>query len=213
MSTDNKRLRILSEFEYKEIYGLPKFNNEVREVFFAITAKEMNVVESLGAVKSKVYFILQLGYFKVSPTFHSFTFEDVKNDALYIYKTYFKHKNTPTFTGKLWQKNILEQQKQILKLCEYKSYNSRTKQVIKTKLKQLIRIHANHIDVFRELLTHLEIKKIMLPKYPYLQDLIGETISSEQRRLSNIVQKHIRKPITSKLKELLESDGEIYNFT
>ncbi len=69
---DDKRLKILSDKEISEIYDLPQFTSEEQIKYFELNPEESLELQSLRSIKSKTYFILQLGYFKAKKLFFSF---------------------------------------------------------------------------------------------------------------------------------------------
>lgn len=80
----DKRLKILSKSEIKELYGIPQFNDEEKKAYFLLNDKEFQLMDSRGSLSSKVYFILQLGYFKATSQFFDFVLNDVKSDMQFI---------------------------------------------------------------------------------------------------------------------------------
>lgn len=207
-----KRLNILSEIEIKEIYQIPKFTNDQREFLFALDAKEMGALGTITATKSKIYFILQLGYFKVNAIFYNFTFDQVRADTAFVSIRYFPKKKT-SVTGKIWRNNISDQRKIILSLLGYQPYSSKTKKTIESKVEKLMRIHSNQTDVFRELLSFLEIKKITTPLYSVIQDIFRIAHGTEQKRIQRILRHHITKDIKKEINQLLESENNIRSLT
>lgn len=67
MKNKTKQLRILSQKEIEEIYGQPQFAQVDRQYFFSLAPEEEEATTSLHSVKSRVFFILQLGYFRNRP--------------------------------------------------------------------------------------------------------------------------------------------------
>ena len=61
-----KRLRILNTSEIKYYYGIQAFSPDEQEYYFTLDAHEESIMQELGSVTSKVYFILLLGYFKAN---------------------------------------------------------------------------------------------------------------------------------------------------
>jgi len=59
-----KRLQILGEDEIESLYGLPHFTPEEQMEHFTLSPKETTAIEQLHSIKSRIYAILQLGYFK-----------------------------------------------------------------------------------------------------------------------------------------------------
>ena len=63
-NTTQKRLRILGDDEIQALYGRPRFTDDERLEYFALWPTEKAMLEQLHSIKSRIYFILQLGYFK-----------------------------------------------------------------------------------------------------------------------------------------------------
>lgn len=60
----SERLSILTNSEKKFIYDLPRFSNSERKHYFDLEKIEEDILhEKLIGINSRVYFILQLGYF------------------------------------------------------------------------------------------------------------------------------------------------------
>ena len=57
------RLRILNEEDIDSLYGLPRFTQEARVEYFALSDSEKTALEQFHSLKSKLFFVLQLGYF------------------------------------------------------------------------------------------------------------------------------------------------------
>ncbi len=64
LSISLRRLRILGEEEIDALYGFPHFTDEERLEYFSLAPPEKAVLEQFHSIKSRLSFILQLGYFK-----------------------------------------------------------------------------------------------------------------------------------------------------
>lgn len=60
------RLKILTEEEFTDIYGLPVFDEQERDYYFTLTTEQEQAMQSLRGLKSQVIFCLQLAYFKAN---------------------------------------------------------------------------------------------------------------------------------------------------
>ena len=80
MENPGKRLIVLEGDEVEALYGRPRFTHEERVQYFALSPKEKSVLDQLHSIKSRVYFILQLGYFKARRMFFIFDLKDVAED-------------------------------------------------------------------------------------------------------------------------------------
>lgn len=189
MVTGYKRIKILSEAEIHDLYSLPKFTLEERTVFFSLNKKEKKLIEKIPDTSSKVYAILQLGYFKAKGRLCSFNYKDVQQELDYVLTQYFvtkdKHKSI------LLKAKKGEANKRILALLNFRDFNEKARKELLEQALLLARIHANHLDIFRELLSQIQIKQIVLPSYTVLQDIISLSISIEFKRIDNILQDNI----------------------
>lgn len=207
MFTGYKRIKILSEAEINDLYSLPKFTLEEKIVFFALNKKERQFVEKIPDISSKVHAILQLGYFKAKGRLFSFNYEDVQQDLDYILIQHFtiqnKHKSI------LLKAKKEENNKKILALLNFRDFNDKTRKELVEQALLLARIHANHIDIFRELLSQIQIKQIVLPSYTILQDIISLSISIEFKRIDNILTSNMPQVLDTFLSGMTKSGSTI----
>ena len=63
----DKRIQILRKSEINELYDLPNFNHADREDYFSLDSETQRLVDKCRQLKTKVYFILLLGYFRCKP--------------------------------------------------------------------------------------------------------------------------------------------------
>ncbi len=85
----SKRLHIISANEVAVIYDLPKFTAEDQAHFFSLSAHERAVLPQLHTYTSRIFFILQLGYFKAVRQFFVFKLGEVVQDVTWIQQTHF----------------------------------------------------------------------------------------------------------------------------
>jgi len=83
-NTAQKRLRILRDDEIQALYERPRFTDDERLESFALSPTEKATLEPLHSSKSRIYFILQLGYCKSHHMFFVFDLPDVIEDARYV---------------------------------------------------------------------------------------------------------------------------------
>ena len=77
------RIILLSNAEIDELYSRPTFNKKDRETFFALSNSDYKLLDEYRTQKLKIYFILQLGYFRATQQFYNFKFEDIWDDVSY----------------------------------------------------------------------------------------------------------------------------------
>jgi hypothetical protein len=131
MGNPGKRLVILGQEEMDALYGRPRFTQEERDEYFTLSAQEKAALGQLHSLKSKVFFVLQLGYFKARRMFFVFGLKDAEEDTTYVREKYF-----PTFDDadpEIAEGTRLKQQRLILGLCKYRNADAvirRTLEVI-----------------------------------------------------------------------------------
>ena len=79
------RINLLSDAEIEELYNIPHFTKQDREIFFALSKNDYKLLNQYRTQKLKLYFILQLGYFRATQQFYSFDFQDVSEDIYPIH--------------------------------------------------------------------------------------------------------------------------------
>jgi len=207
MGTGYKRIKILSEAEISDLYSLPQFTLEERIIYFSLNKQEKLLIQKIPDLPSKVHAILQLGYFKAKGRLFSFKYHDVLPDIDYILTQYFVIQDK--YESILLKAKKEETNKRILALLNYRTFDAKTRKELVEQALLLVRIHANHIDIFRELLSQIQIKQIVLPGYTILQDIISLSISIEFKRIENILRENIPKEFDTFLSGMTKSESAI----
>ena len=184
-NTTQKRLRILGDDEIQALYGRPHFTDDERLEYFALSPTEKAVLEQLHSVKSRIYFILQLGYFKSHHMFFVFDLPEVGEDARYVQAQY-----CPDFQLDdldITKVTRLRQQGLILDLFRYRTCDAEQRQALSTKARQAATVSAKPIYIFRELMHFMAEQRIVAPGYTLMQDTVGQALTHEQERLTTIL--------------------------
>ena len=96
---NTQRLQILTDQDAWAIYGRPNFNNVERRHYFLLSELELNLLKlnsiNKKVVSSKLYFILQFGYFKAKHLFFQFDYVEVKDDVEFILNIYMPNYPVP----------------------------------------------------------------------------------------------------------------------
>lgn len=72
MTTDTRRLTILSAEEISALYDLPKFNDDDRRLYFDFSSVERDAVDRVHTSSAAVHLALQMAYFKAKRRFFVF---------------------------------------------------------------------------------------------------------------------------------------------
>lgn len=210
-----KRLQILNKDEISAIFGIPKFNLMEQTHFFQLPK---NIWDDLKLSKTnrnnksaKLYFILQYGYFKARHQFFNIEYNDVKSDVTFIMKNFMPNHSLP---HKLPTRQIQRSSKnKILQLMKFNKDIEKTESFIFKKAADLAKIKQNLSGIFDEIVKFTKSKKMVLPPYSRLQDLIGAALKSEEDRLIQLVKSHIKKRTRESIEKLFQHDESFYQIT
>lgn len=177
MTTAGKRLTILSNSEIEILYRIPSFSTEERTFYFSLDESEKIEMDLLKSLESRVYFILQLGYFKYKSMFFNFTsLEEVKEDVEYILKQYFQNSNVKKMISKQTRS---DNNSKIIKILSYKYFDKEAEKKVIEKTSQYSKICVDPRLIFDHLLDYLEQERISIPGYSTLQKIISKTLLEE----------------------------------
>src|SRR5713226_4925721 len=210
-NTTHKRLRILSDAEIEALYGRPHFAPEEQPEYFTLSPTESATLEQFHSIKSRIYCILQLGYFKARQMFFVFRPDDVADDLRYIQAHYFP--TAPSPDEPMTKVTRLKQQHVILALCHYRLCTAEDRQHLATRAQQAAMVDTKPIYIFRELLHHLTAQRLVAPGYSFLQDLVSKALRAEQHRLITLIGQQLTPTDTQALQPLLDDTDGHYGIT
>ncbi|MDV3450590.1 Tn3 family transposase [Bacillus safensis] len=211
-TTNQNRLKILREEEIKIIYDRPIFTYEDRCQYFFLSQPEKELLDTLRSVKSRVYFILQLGYFKAKHLFFTFDLYEVEEDLQYILQVYFNVSEISDLNS-IGRFTRLKQQQLILELFNYRTCDAEERRKMEEKAQKTATFCSKPIYIFREIMNYLSKHRIVVPSYSFMQDMIGKVITHEQNRLIALMQNHLNPSDIEALKRLLEDSSGLYEIT
>src|SRR5919201_5967845 len=87
--TTPKRLRILGDEDIDALYSRPRFTPDERQEYFAFSPPELAALEPFRSHSSRLYSMLQLGYFKARQQFFVIDLREVDEDIRYLQERYF----------------------------------------------------------------------------------------------------------------------------
>lgn len=213
MSSDTRRLNILSVEEIEEIYNLPKFNDDDRNLYFDFSGSEMEAVNQIHTVAVAIQLALQLGYFKAKRRFFIYEPEQVQEDCEYIFKRYFSGKPEVSSFKSLSKPTRLEHQKIILAIFKYRSADQNIKAELERKSQRIAMLSTQPQYILREILEYLQSERIITPGYTYLQDLVGQAVTKERNRITTFLAENLTEEMTNQLDMLLQADEHVYRIS
>lgn len=101
MKKNQKRIQLLSDTEIEELYSRPEFNIHEQQLYFTLTASERTALTQFSNTRTRIYFILQLGYFKARQQFFNFSLDEVISDVLFIVSNYYSEFAVWSLTGRI----------------------------------------------------------------------------------------------------------------
>ena len=207
----SRRLHILSANEVASLYCLPRFTAEDQARFFSLSADERAVLPQWHTFASRIFFILQLGYFKAVQQFFVVKLAEVIQDVTWIQQNHFPDCKIPTST--VAKGTRLKHQAIILHLRDYRLCDDLERQQLASKVKQVVRISSKPIFVLHELLHFLANQRIVAPGYTVLQNIVSNALTDEQQRLGKIIQSHLAAADIDALKLLLAKPRGLHEIT
>lgn len=206
MNKINLRVELLNNAELEELYSLPQFTDEEREYYFFIDEKEYQLLDQYKKPLAKLYFILQLGYFRAKNLFFTLDPNSVADDIAHIAKRYsLGDFNKKLSQLKIWKESLRQQKLDILALFHYREWSIELRSATCTHLADLVKLFPKGNDTIRELLVFFEKEHITLPSYRVIQDMFTEVFSLEKDRLNNIMSQ-LPENIQLKLDELIKNE-------
>jgi len=180
-----KRIYLLPEAEIADLYARPVFNKSEQNLYFEMNQAELDLLRQFGTTRTKVYFILQLAYFKAKNQFFTFKFDDVSSDVRYILGKFFKKEEI--LLGSITRQCVSEQKQEILTLFNYQDWSAKQSILIEEHICELLRYYPKGHDTFRQLIAYLDNKRIVIPTYRNLQDLFTKAFAKENDRIAKLM--------------------------
>lgn len=152
-----------------------------------------------------------LGYFKAKHRLFKFTAKEIAGDLEYVIQRYFDQKDI-SFT--MPSRNIqAKNNNRILKIMGYSNSEKQAITLLREKTKNLVKFLSNTHIIFRELLICFDQKRVILPGRSVVQNIIGQEIVLEAKRLESLIIKLSSKRIIKLLNNLLEKKTLDYEIT
>jgi len=206
-----KRLKILETDEIGAVYGLPVFDDEDRAFYFAQLPPERAILSQLHGLKSSIYYILQLGYFKARRQFFVFNLQQVADDARYVQRIYLP--DDALVDLDITKVTRLKQQSLILDWLQYRVCGEEERRQMRMKAQQMAQISSRPIYVFRELMAYLTRQRLIAPGYTVMQEMIGDVLQREKERLIVIAKFHLTEDAVTAHNDLLANPRGLYEIT
>ncbi|MBI1748614.1 MAG: DUF4158 domain-containing protein [Acidobacteria bacterium] len=211
MTTDSHRLSILTTTEIDDLYGLPRFTEDDRCLYFDLSTAEREAVDA-HTPSVAAHWILQLGYFKAKRQFFIYEREAVLDGLCYVLKQHFPDRDMASIKTPS-RPTRLEQQRIILKLFDYRLCDSTTKEELEHKAQRIAMLSTQPIYILREVLQHLTNQRVVAPTYTFLQDMVGRVVIGGHHRITQLLGQALTPVVDKQLEALLQADENMYRIS
>ncbi len=202
-----KRLRIISLSEYKKVYERPVFTASDRNLFFKLDEVQLSHVVKSKSITVKVFFILQLGYFKCSSRFFKFDLLSCKQDSEYIIEHYFNNYDFKSLKITCAENTILKQRQEILNFLSFKSFTEFEEKFI-DKVRKIAKIDTNPKYIFKELLLYSHKFQFIFPAYSTVQKIISKILIEEENRIFELLTQLLDTKLKDDIDSLIEKESK-----
>jgi hypothetical protein len=140
MTSDSRRLSILTDQEVDDLYSLPRFTEEDRSLYFDLSPAERELVDGVFTVSVAVHLILQLGYFKAKRQFYVYSLDAVSRDLEHVVRRYLPARSAAEIKPPS-RSTRLEHQQVILRLFDYRLCDAAAKRELERKAQRVAMPH------------------------------------------------------------------------
>ncbi|CAM5550734.1 hypothetical protein RLIN73S_05916 [Rhodanobacter lindaniclasticus] len=205
------RLNILTPEEVEDLYGLPQFSDDDRNLYFDLSPLERASVDARTPAVG-VYLALDLGYFKAKRQFFTFEQDAVVDDLRYLLGQYFpghaiesiKAPSRPT-RGAI--------QQAVLDLFGYRVCDNAAKMELEQKARRIATLSTQPLYILRESLQYLNNERIVALQYTTMQDMVGRVVTHERSRVTRLLEQAMTPGIEQALDDLLRADEQMYRIS
>ena len=145
---------------------------------------------------------MQIGYFKAKQTFFHFFLQDVPpEDVAFALQRYFP--GMTLVPEPVSQYEYYAQRNEIINLFGYRLWSKTDRSIFVDRATQLARRDVTPTFILTELIAHLDRGKIVRPGYTTLQTIISDALTTERRRLEQLVDAALDNSARTDLQKLL----------
>jgi hypothetical protein len=158
-ASDSHRLAILTAEEIDDLYGLPRFSDEDRQLYFELNADELEAVQA-RTTSVGVYLALELGYFKAKRQFFSFEHSAVLGDLSHLLAMHIVDRTLESIKQPSKPTRIVIQ-RAILALVGYRHCDAVAQQALEEKARRIAMLSTQPLYILRESLQHLTNERVV----------------------------------------------------
>lgn len=197
-------IKILSQQDVSYFEFPPQFNGDERKKFFVLSEWIKILINKFKTPTNKIGFILQFGYFKAVNRFFTAKKYNQK-DIEYIANKLninFKEVDFTNYVRTTFERH----QELILETLGFQKFNSEIKTLLTKESLRLCQIHLKPKFIFMSLIDFLKSKKIQIPSYNALSEIITESLRNYEKRILQLINDKLSRGEKDLLDKLLKVD-------
>lgn len=164
------KLAILNINERTKFNAPPKFNQDERALHFSLFSENLQIVQQLRSITTKVGFILQLGYFRANGKFYT-TEQFRQKDIFYV--TQILGLNAEEINLSSYKNKIITQhRRKILALLGWQPFNKLQQDNTIEHVKWLVQRQMSLKHIFLSVIDFCWQNKVEVPSFDILSDII-----------------------------------------
>lgn len=183
----------------------PAFNGAQRKQMFRIQNWVLNMLQTLPSPTNKVGFVIQLGYFRAVNKFYS-NKKYHRKDVEYIARRLNLDLNAIDILKYKYTTSDRHQEI-ILSETGFQKFNPKMKSLLTTEAEQLASKQQKPRLIFKSLVDFLQTKKIQVPNYNTIAEVITESLKNYEQKLVHIIDQSLSGEEKTLIDDLLEKDG------
>jgi hypothetical protein len=197
------KMRIFNRLDELEFDSPPKFNSAERKKFFALSMALEELLESPRTTRTnKVFFVVSLGYFKARKRFFARQF--LQTDIEFVANQL----NVPLSEIDLESYSKVTYLRHQQLILSHLGYSKFDENFAKSEIQSLVRIQYRPKIMLLELLESLARRKMVIPTYNQLCELIINAFNHHEKILSQTVFNSLNENQRLKLDSFLQKEDE-----
>ena len=200
-------IKILGQQDIQDFDAVPELSGEDRKKFFYIPMWAKEILENLRTPVNKVGFVLQLGYFMSSNKFFSSKSFDQQDVNFIVAKL-------PTFRSRInlsnyTDTNLKRHKEIILSNLGWSKFDENAKKILAAEAAILCSKQTKPRLMFISLVEFLRYKKIEVPTYHAISEIITQSLNEFEGHLIVLLKKNLAASDQEILDDLL-AEGDEY---
>ena len=199
-------IKIFNDQNKSKFDNPPKLYYKKKKQLFYIPEWVRKIADNIHFDNNKVGFIMQLIYFRITNKF--FSIDRFNQHDIEIVKNKLKIKNSNITFEKYEKATNTRHRNIILENLGYKKFDKKAKNLLDDEACELAKKQIKPKVVFHSLIEFLRYKKIEIPSYNALANIITKAFRKEETILLSIIDNNITKEQKDLLDELLSNINE-----